>query len=44
VAGLVLALLRSWQLALAGVLFVIAVFLFRLNLREIRHRPARARS
>ena len=43
-AGLVVALLRNWQLALAGALSVIAVFLLALNLREIRHRPARARS
>jgi lysylphosphatidylglycerol synthetase-like protein (DUF2156 family) len=43
VAGLVLALLRNWQLALAGVLSVIAVILLGSNLREIRHRPADAR-
>jgi lysylphosphatidylglycerol synthetase-like protein (DUF2156 family) len=43
VAGLVVALLSNWQLALAGLLTVIAVLLLGSNLREIRHRPADAR-
>jgi hypothetical protein len=42
-AGLVLALLRSWQLVLAGLLGVTAVGLLLLNLRELVGHPGRAR-
>jgi len=41
VAGVVVAVLRNWQLALATSLSVIAVWLLALNLREIRSPPGR---
>jgi hypothetical protein len=41
-AGLVLALLRNWQVALAGLLAVTGLVLIGLNLHELFGRPRRA--